>query len=121
MADFDKTTITAGVPAFIKEEGTIISQTSDYIVFKTKKKRSSRKLVRYISFKKIISLHTKNDVTTVHYIEPNFNIEFRGIQLDKISSSNIPGFVTAKLGSGDMLVLNSAYFNAFTETSSTAT
>ena len=117
MADFNKTTITAVVPAFVKEEGTIVAQSSDFVTFKTKKRRSSRGLTRFLSTEQIISIKTnKNDETTIVYLEPNFPIEYRNAEFKEVKPSNIPGFVNVKLEDG-VLTLNKKFMRINTETS----
>jgi hypothetical protein len=117
MVDFNKTTINAVVPAYVKEEGTVINQTPDFVVFKTKKRRSSRGLVRHLSTEQIISINTnKSDETTIIYLEPSFPIEYRNIEFDKVSSSNFPGFVNIKHGNG-VLTMNKKFMRVTTETS----
>jgi hypothetical protein len=118
MAEFQKIVVQSLVPSYAKEEGTIISQNNDILVFKTKKKRSSRALTRHIALDHIISTQTnKEGITTLIYLEPQSVIEHKNVDSDKFTSSNYAGFVNIKTGGG-VLSLNKKFLNAFTETSS---
>ncbi len=117
MATFEKTMLTAVVPSYATVEGTITSQTNDFVVFKTKKKRSSRDLTMYLPFDQIISIHTKKDNSTVIvYIEPNTHVNFKNSEFEKMVSSNVAGFATAKLVDGT-LSINKKFMRVQTETS----
>ncbi len=118
MAEFQKISFSSVVPSFTKEEGTIISQTNDILVFKTKKKRSSRAMTRHLALDNIISMRTNKDgITTLLTLEPRAAIEHKNVDSDKITSSNYPGFVNIKT-SGGVLSLNKKFMHAYTETSS---